>query len=95
MKVAELKRRLTVGTKLILVNNLMGPCRKERVVAQVNTVGVGLMGPDLPAGRLSYFDWPKKMSLVETANGFMIRHDNQVAIQYEWADRTDLSLKGS
>lgn len=68
MKVAELKRLVTVGKKVILTEYTHKSSlkthhylNKERKVAYVNTVGFGLTYSE--DGKLSILDWPKASEL--------------------------------
>ncbi len=86
MKLADLKRRLVPGTKLRLINSLMGPCSRLRVVAKTNTVDVMFTGDGIADGQVSHLAWPKSSALLETENGFKIIEDNMVCVEYEWVD---------
>lgn len=73
LTVAELKRRLTVGTKLVQTLNLRGPCENPRTVAEVSTTEVRFSGPGsegVPESRLWSLPWPKASLLRETPDGF-------------------------
>jgi hypothetical protein len=86
LTVAELKRRLQVGTKLRLVHSLLGPCNKDRIVAGQNTANVWFTGTGIKPNAASYLNWPKAKDLIETSTGFEILEDGKVAARYEWAD---------
>lgn len=68
MTVAELKRLVTVGTKLDL-KHYSGWSPGVREVSRVNSVGFALCTSD---GRESYCDWPKASDLVRKPGGFAI-----------------------
>jgi hypothetical protein len=68
MKVAELKRLVTVGKKVILTEStqqlslrIHPYLNKEREVTYVNTVGFGLTYTE--DGKTSILDWPKASQL--------------------------------
>lgn len=84
LTVAELKRRLVPGTRLRLVNSLMGPCDKARKVEKTNTVEFMLSGEGIPEGRLSHAYWPKKGTLFADDEGFEIHDEGQLALAYKW-----------
>ena len=44
MTLKQLRERVQPGTKLVLLNCLLGPCRKARTVETVNTVGFAATG---------------------------------------------------
>lgn len=84
MKLAELKRKLVKGTKLRLVDSLIGTCDKARVVAMTNSVGVMFTGDGIKDGQFSHLDWPKASQLVETEKGFKIVEDGETSAGYIW-----------
>lgn len=84
MTIAELKRRLVPGTRLRLMNSLMGPCDKARKVEKTNTVEFMLSGDGIQEGKLSHAYWPKKGALFETADGFEIYDEEELALAYKW-----------
>lgn len=84
--VADLKRRLTVGTILVLDGYTVGGvarvhryCGVPRVVTQANSVGFACKPVDkraFPDAEASHCDWPKKAELTPDADGegFGITH---------------------
>ena len=90
MTLKDLKARIIPGAKLVLVHCLMGPCRKERTVAEVNTVDFMMTGDGIREGRVSHCRWPKASQLEETAKGFRVWEDDyrggrEIGVEYEWA----------
>ena len=85
MTVAELKRRLTPGTTLRLVENFKGLCDKQRIVVQSNTRGVTFTGDGIDPARPSWMPWPRAEELKDTPDGFAIVFVNgRVAARYTW-----------
>lgn len=90
MTVKELRERLTVGTKLTLIQTWGGPCRKLRTVVDVHTTEVGMDGDGIDVANkgLSWLGIPKAVELSETPKGFRItdryiKHGSSY-IEYEW-----------
>lgn len=93
MTKAELKRRLTVGTKLVLVNCLMGPCYKPREVFEVRSKDYVMLTPE---GSHSYLTITPEEEIRETPKGFQVVLKPQAAVtgmpaqservvaEYEW-----------
>lgn len=79
--VAALKK-IAVGTRLRLVNCLMGPCDKLRIVAKVNSNSIQFTGDGIQEGRTSYLYFPKSSQFRADDNGFTIFEDNEIAAQY-------------
>lgn len=69
MTKAELKRRLIPGTKLTLVNTLLGPCNKPRTVLDVRSRGYVMLTPE---GKHSHLDIVPGEEIHETPNGFQV-----------------------
>lgn len=86
MTLAELKKKLTVGTRLLLVRELNVPCSKERTVYNVSSVDFMLQGNDIP-GNISYHQWPDPSALEETPEGFLIYGTCRVIAEYKWMDK--------
>lgn len=88
LTVAELKRRLVVGAKLVQTLNLRGPCENPRTVAEVSTTEVRFSGPGsdgAPESRLWSLSWPKASQLRETEDGFEIDFaPGRVGVRYRW-----------
>jgi len=98
MKIAELKRTLTPGTKLRCVHNARGPVppgEQHREVVSVSSANIVMRGMlnDRPTA-LSYLPMPKASELSSTRSGFRIEiaekpHSVAVAIEYEWVHDTE------
>lgn len=82
MTVAELKRRLVPGTKLTLINCLMGPCQKLRTVERIRSKHFVFHAHE--KNRESVLQCPKASQLIETENGFRILNDGEIAVEYVW-----------
>ncbi len=95
MTVAELKRRIQVGTKLqsVFVNptsSMLGPehpfytevATVRRVMSTQFTVNRPFKGSDSE----SYCSFPKASQLEETADGFRINISPNMILQYRWID---------
>jgi len=77
---AQLKR-LPIGTELILVECLMGPCNDPRTIKQIKSNAIVMQLPD---GRTSncYLDQIGN-KLEPTEDGFLLRcEDGKVAVKY-------------
>ncbi len=85
MKLADLKR-LPIGTKLRLVESLLGPCDKLRVLAMVRATQLVFTCPDRD-NRFSYLALPKAKNLEETPDGFAIYEDYPAGHHNEEAAR--------
>lgn len=85
MTVAELKRRLYVGRKLLLVRTLYGPTQKQREVYRVRSNSI-IMKTEKDTE--SYLDIPKAKFVKETDNGFqfLCEDTGSVAVEYQWID---------
>lgn len=81
LTIADLKRRLTPGTELRLVQSLMGPCDKKRVVHRNKPSFVTFTGEGV---KESYLYWPKASQLRGFEGGFEIIEDGEVAVRYLW-----------
>lgn len=81
MKLADLKR-LPIGTRLIQVHNLMGPCHKGRTLKKVQSNAL-LFEPDDKPGVLSYLHLPKASHFRSDENGFsVIEYNGEVGASY-------------
>jgi len=96
MKHADLKR-LAVGTKLRLVESLMGPTppeKQERTVARVQSNGIWFA---TPTGR-SWLSFGKASEFRETPGGFALYEGEEVAARYvfarEWAAGDRVTYSG-
>lgn len=88
LTVAELKRRLTPGTRLRLVQNFMGGCDRPREVAKTTTTAVALTQIDEPSAPLSWLPWPKAADLRATPDGFAVYEGNRLTVRYVWEEPT-------
>ena len=88
MKLADLKR-LPIGTKLRLVNCLMGPVpdgKQSRIVAIVQSNAIALNRPDAP-DRLSWLWFPKAKDFRDDGDGgFSILEEGEIAAQYKMGE---------
>lgn len=83
-KLADL-RRIPVGTELVLVRNLRGPCHEPRRVDQVTTTGIWFQRLDdaLHKGNARpYLEFPKAKDFRATSQGFEILVDGKVGVRY-------------
>mgnify|MGYP003344461417 CR=1 FL=1 len=71
LTVAELKRKMEVGTILTMVEFHGTPVKKRRVVLGHCTTYAKLGGDGIPDNEYSMFNWPKAAELTETADGFI------------------------
>lgn len=67
-KLADLKR-IPVGARLRLVDSLMGPCSKDRVVHAVKSNAIVFTDPNKPESR-SWFYFPRASEFEATSDGF-------------------------
>jgi len=85
---ADLKR-LPKGTELRLVHCLMGPVAEERQGRRVSHVQSNALVLDITtgpkAGVASWLYFPKAKDVHETADGFEVREDGEVAARYVFA----------
>jgi len=87
---ADLKR-LPIGTKLRLVECLMGPVPEEkqgRILAKVQSNAVAFLTPkDNYQGHLSWLHLPPAKQFVATSDGFTVLEDTgEVAARYVFDD---------
>lgn len=90
MTLAELKRRLTPGTKLRCIHNARGPCNDEREVTKTSSSHVRLRGKYGDKVGEAYLNWPKASQLSATERGFRIDYaagpqSDSKRLEYEWA----------
>ena len=90
LTVAELKRKMTEGTVLTVVDFHGQSVRKIRVVASIHSTFVKLSGDGIKAGDYSYLNWPKASELTGTEDGFKIG-DKYGSIRYVWGEVKDES----
>ena len=86
MTLADLKR-IKPGTRLLLVESLMGPQPTEkqaRTVRQVQSNAIA-SEPDWKPGSLSWLYFPKAADFRAEADGFTILEDGEVAARYVFA----------
>ena len=97
LTVAELKRRLNVGTSLTMVEFHGTPVNKRRVVSGLATSYAKLSGDGIKDGEYSVLNWPKAKELTGTEDGFMISFgDNgRGAIRYVWGEAKDEGRTGT
>ena len=77
MKLADLKR-LPVGTRLLLVECLMGPVNppKARTVARRQSNALAFSGDGIREGHYSWLFFPTASEFKETPDGFAIMEDD-------------------
>lgn len=83
LTVAELKRRLVVGTKMTMVEFCGIKVNKARVVEKVSSSHAIFSGDGIKSSDLSYMKWPKASELTETEDGFEIDTKFSV-LRYKW-----------
>ena len=85
MTKAELRRRLTKGTKLTLINCLTGPCHSYRTVHKQSNGGdhYEFLTED---NRISRLRIQSTEYVQDTGTGFAIRlkENDRIMVQYEW-----------
>ena len=85
LTVAELKRRLIPGTKILLTEFSGTEINKTRSVLRVATSYVALSDDDLDSKKESLLLWPKASELKEVDGGFRIDSKYNTSI-YKWVD---------
>lgn len=84
-KLADL-RRIPVGTELVLVRNLRGPCHEPRRVDEVTTTGIWFQRLDDAKPREAYarpwLQFPKAKDFRATPDGFEILVNGKVGVRY-------------
>jgi hypothetical protein len=85
LTVAELKRRLIPGAKVILAEFSGTEINKTRCVIRVATSYVALVDDDLDSKKESLLLWPKASELKEVDGGFRIDSKYNTSI-YKWID---------
>lgn len=85
LTVAELKRRLEVGTVLTMVDFHGQEVSKKRVIAGVSTTFVKMTGDGIKNGEYSYLNWPKSTELHGTDDGFKIIQ-KYGTLRYVWGE---------
>jgi len=83
LTVAELKRRLTPGTRLRMFEFCGSTVDKARVVHSVSTTYIQFKGDGIKENDTSYMNWPKSTELTGTEDGFII--DTKFSrLSYRW-----------
>ena len=85
LTVAELKRRLIPGAKIILTEFSGTEINKTRSVKRVATSYVALVDDDLDSKKESLLLWPKASELKEVEGGFRIDSKYNTSI-YKWVE---------
>ena len=85
LTVAELKRRLIPGAKIVLTEFSGAEMNKTRSVLRVATSYVALSDDDLDSKKESLLLWPKASELKEVDGGFRIDSKYNTSI-YKWVD---------
>ena len=98
LTLAELKRRLAPGTRLLLVHAppvpaSLGPktLPVERIVQQVRSADVIFAPSAFSKGQPSYLTLPKTSCLEATERGFRIYDEpgSEFYLEYEWLEEQD------
>ncbi len=81
-------KRLPIGTRLYLVNTLVGPTRRLQEVAKVQSNAVAFTVLDGPkAGKLSWLYLDGEGQTVEaTEKGFRVMEEGHLAAEYEFPE---------
>lgn len=97
LTVAELKRKLVVGTTFTMVDFHGQEVNKHRVVIGLATTYAKLGGDGVSPGNYSVLNWPKASELVGTEDGFMIRYsgNGRGSIRYVWGEIKDEAGTGN
>ena len=83
LSVAELKRRLVPGTKIILAEFCGQEVNKQCRVNRVATSYVAMVDDELDSKKESVIIWPKPKQLKEVDGGFRIDTNHSTLI-YKW-----------
>lgn len=91
LTVAELKRRMEVGTTFTMVDFHGQPVNKHRVVLALATTYAKLGGDGIKEGEYSVLNWPKAGELTGTEDGFTIAYsgNGRGSIRYVWGEVKD------
>lgn len=85
LTVAELKRRLIPGAKILLTEFSGTEINKTRSVKRVASSYVALVDDDLDSKKESLLLWPKASELKEVDGGFRIDSKYNTSI-YKWVE---------
>jgi len=94
LTLAELKRKMEIGTVLTMVDFHGQEVNKKRVVAGVSTTFVKMTGDGVKDGDYTYLNWPKSTELTGTDDGFMIKA-KYGTLKYIWGEVKDESGTGT
>ena len=90
LTVSELKRRLSIGTILTIVEFHGIGVSKKRIVIGTAKGYAKLGGDGIRDGEYSMLIWPKASELTETADGFILTYTNAAlkrkTIRYIWGE---------
>jgi hypothetical protein len=97
LTVAELKRKMEVGTTFTMVDFHGQPVNKHRVVLGLATTYVKLGGDGIKEGEYSVLNWPKAGELTGTEDGFTIAYsgNGRGSIRYVWGEVKDERATGT
>lgn len=97
LTVAELKRKLELGTVFTMVDFHGQQVKKHRVVIGLATTYAKLGGDGIKDGEYSVLNWPKAGELTGTEDGFMISYagNGRGAIRYVWGEVKDEGRTGT
>ena len=97
LTVAELKRRMEVGTTFTMVDFHGQPVNKHRVVLALATTYAKLGGDGIKEGEYSVLNWPKAGELTGTEDGFTIAYsgNGRGSIRYVWGEVKDEGRTGT
>jgi hypothetical protein len=97
LTVAELKRKMEVGTTFTMVDFHGQPVNKHRVVLGLATTYVKLGGDGIKEGEYSVLNWPKAGELTATEDGFTIAYsgNGRGSIRYVWGEVKDERATGT
>ena len=85
LSVAELKRRLVPGTKILLAEFCGTEMNKRCCVSRVATSYVAILDDELDSKQESVIIWPKARQLKEVDGGFRIDTNHSTLI-YKWVN---------
>jgi len=88
MSLAELKRRLTVGVTVRLVERPSGACDEVKTISLVQSNAIAFGPNGSKRGTQSWIYWARGMRVDTTANGFKVIWPNANFLRYEWMPLT-------